>query len=221
MSSGEIVVGGGAQEAVAVGQHFERAGAANDDAALDLASDDGHDQLAAIHAGVLHDAFFFGIGEQLGHCEAIEIVQARHRRAGRGSVNDGSGDGSRRGNHGPFGDGSGGALHRDDLADDAAADSGCGSGGGVGHIARPIVATSDGHNVPPKNQKDSGRGSERPAANLETKEHRHATTAAWLAACADPRDVTGQFGMVGRNGRGPVEPGKTDSSDEGEKSSPR
>ena len=38
---GEVVVGGAAQEAVAVGQHFERAGAADDLAALDLAADDG------------------------------------------------------------------------------------------------------------------------------------------------------------------------------------
>ena len=54
---GQVVVGLAAQEAVAVGQHFERAGAADDLAALDLPADDADDELAAVHAGVLGDAF--------------------------------------------------------------------------------------------------------------------------------------------------------------------
>ena len=76
---GEIVVGDGTQEAVAVGQDFEGAGAAHGDAAFDLPADDAHDELAAIHAGVFADAFAFGIVEQLGHGQAIEIVETRGR----------------------------------------------------------------------------------------------------------------------------------------------
>ena len=67
---GEVVVGHAAQEAVAVGQHFERAGAAHDLAALDLPADDADDELAAAHAGVLGDAFALGQVEELGHGQA-------------------------------------------------------------------------------------------------------------------------------------------------------
>ena len=42
---GQVVVGGAAQEAVAVRQHFQRAGAAHDLAALDLPAHHGDDQL--------------------------------------------------------------------------------------------------------------------------------------------------------------------------------
>ena len=57
---GEVVVGHAAQEAVAVGQHFEGAGAADDHAALDLPAHDAHDELAAVHAGVFGDALALG-----------------------------------------------------------------------------------------------------------------------------------------------------------------
>ena len=56
--AGEVVVGGAAEEAVAVGQDFERAGAADDLAALDLPADDADDELGPVHAGVLVDALF-------------------------------------------------------------------------------------------------------------------------------------------------------------------
>ena len=45
-----------AEEAVAVGQDFQGAGAADDLAALDLPPDDGDDELRPAHAGVLGDA---------------------------------------------------------------------------------------------------------------------------------------------------------------------
>ena len=77
-------MGHGSQEAVAIGQHFEGAGAAYDQAAFDLPADDAHDELAAIHAGVFVDAFALGKIEELGHGQAIEIVElggrADHRR---------------------------------------------------------------------------------------------------------------------------------------------
>ena len=51
-------------------------------AALDLAADHGHDELAAVHAGVLGDALAFGKGEQLGHGQPVQVVQTG-RRVGR------------------------------------------------------------------------------------------------------------------------------------------
>ena len=72
---GQVVVGGAAQEAVAVGQDFEGAGAADDLAAFDLPADDGHDQLAAVHAGVFGDAFALGQGEQFRHGQPVQIVE--------------------------------------------------------------------------------------------------------------------------------------------------
>ena len=56
-----------AQEAVAVGQDFERAGAADHFAAFDLPADNADDQLAARHAGVFGDALAFGQGKEFGH----------------------------------------------------------------------------------------------------------------------------------------------------------
>ena len=66
MSSGrgEIIVGQAAEKPVAVRQHFQSAGAAHDIAAFDLAADDAHDELAAVHAGVLVDALALGVGKE-------------------------------------------------------------------------------------------------------------------------------------------------------------
>ena len=83
-------MGGAAQEAVAVGQDFEGAGAADDFAAFDLPADDADDELAAGHAGVFGNALSFGEGEQLGHGQAIEIVEPQGR-GGAASCHGGSG----------------------------------------------------------------------------------------------------------------------------------
>ena len=70
-------MGGAAQEAVAIGQHFERARAANDLAALDLPPHDADDQLGASHAVMFGDAFASSAsGKELGHGQAIKIVEA-------------------------------------------------------------------------------------------------------------------------------------------------
>ena len=79
----QVVVGGAAQEAVAVGQHFQRAGTAHHLAALDLTAYHGHDELGAVHAGVFGDPLALGELEQLGHRQAIEVVEAEQGRTPR------------------------------------------------------------------------------------------------------------------------------------------
>src|SRR5262245_65877312 len=117
-----------AQEAVAVGKHFERAGAAHDFAAFDLAADDADDQLGPVLTRVFGDPFALGKWEELGHRQAIEIVEP-----GRGA---GTGRGRRRG-RGVVGTVTG-------LAQDALANGRLGGGSGRS-LLWPIVASSDGH----------------------------------------------------------------------------
>ena len=128
---GEVVVGGAAQEAVAVGQHFEGAGAAHDLAALDLLSDDGDDQLAAVHAGVFGDAFALGQGEQLRHGQTIQVIQAKPRWGARACRRGGRGDGPR-------------DRHVGGFAGEAS----------PGQVARPFVAAGDGHNHSPISERN-------------------------------------------------------------------
>src|SRR5262249_30593436 len=66
-----------AEEAVAVGQHLEGAGAANDLIAFDLLADNGDDELDTGHASVFDDSLAFGEGEQTGHGQAIKVVQTQ------------------------------------------------------------------------------------------------------------------------------------------------
>ena len=49
---------------------------AEDPAAFDLAANDAHDELAAVHAGVLGDALALGKSEQLGHGQTIQVVES-------------------------------------------------------------------------------------------------------------------------------------------------
>ena len=106
------------------------------------------DELAAVHAGVFGDAFALGKGEQLGHRQAVEVVEpGAGRRRGSAARRGSSRRRDRWNGNGWRGASTAGAnLHR--FAHQASA------GQVASDVAGTVVATSDGHGVSSKKIKN-------------------------------------------------------------------
>jgi hypothetical protein len=76
-------VGLTAEEAIPIGQDFQRARATDDFTALDLAANDTNDELSAAHPRVFVNAFLFRQLEKCRHGHSIKVIEPAGTRTSR------------------------------------------------------------------------------------------------------------------------------------------